>query len=119
MRSSKKIKLLIFLSLLLSANIVSNKSFAQVNSGDIKNSYEVYGVYVSTSATVYVKYNDYIDNPVDKMWQTKYKSKITYGGYVYFIKIINDNGRKYALYRGTLYGYAAPPLRRVMEEIKE
>lgn len=53
------------------------------------------------------------------MWQTKYKSKITYGGYVYFIKIINDNGRKYALYRGTLYGYAAPPLRRVMEEIKE
>lgn len=84
-------KLLIFLSLLLSANIVSNKSFAKVNSGDIKNSYEVYVSYVSTLATVYVKYNDYIDNPVDKIWQTKYKSKITYRGYVYFIKIINDN----------------------------
>lgn len=76
MRSSKKIKLLIFLSLLLSANIVSNKSFAQVNSGDIKNSYEVYGVDVSTSATVYVKYNDYIDNPVDKMCKQSINLKL-------------------------------------------
>lgn len=34
-------KLFIFLSLLLSANIVSNKSFAKVNAENIKNSYEV------------------------------------------------------------------------------
>lgn len=78
--------------------------------------YELNEVDATTSATEYIKYSQYLNNPVDKIWKTQYKNGIPYSGYLYYTKIIVKGGIKYAVYKGTLYGYVAPPMRKIVEE---
>ena len=77
---------------------------------------ELYDVDIISSATI--RYSLYIKNPVDKFWKTEYRNGISYSGYLYFIKIINKRGKKYALYKGKLYGRIAPTFRRNYGDIK-
>lgn len=77
---------------------------------------ELYDVDIISSANI--RYSLYIKNPVDKFWKIEYRNGISYSGYLYFIKIINKRGKKYALYKGKLYGRVAPTFRRKLWRYK-
>lgn len=114
---AKKFKLLLAVMLIGTVGIVPTQVGAVEQELKIQNDdFELYGVDATTSATLFIGYSKYFSNPVEKIWQTKYKNGITYSGYVYFKKIINDNGTKYALYKGKLYGHVAPPFRTLIDE---
>ncbi|MBK1467941.1 hypothetical protein [Parvimonas parva] len=115
---TKKFKiLLITFSLLVGSMFSANTNALEIEANFNGEMLESSSVDAISSSTI-IKYSDHLKLEEKKFWKTEYRNRTPYGGYLYYVRTKEINGRKYALYSGKLYRNATRPFRKKFMEVR-